>query len=403
MDRIKIKIKTSKYTRKIYFLLKFLYMFFYNLRLYIFGKIFSLFPIDNKKIVVSNYNGKGYGDNPKYIIDFIINNHKNKYKIVWLVNEIKDLDFPSDVIKIKNESLRAIYELSTAKIWIDNTTKRFSPPKRKKQFYIQTWHAGIGMKKVGIETKNVDKAYLKSVKKDNRKIDAFISNCKYRTEIYRNSFMYTGKIIEQGIPRNDFLVNNSYDIKKIKSNLKLDDEKIILYAPTYRKDSIVETYSLDLERMKRVFENKFGTKCVVLVKLHPYISSFSYNFDNKNILNVSKYSDIMELLAISDVVISDYSSLIFDYSITRKPVYLFVPDLDDYIKKEGLNFKMEELPFIYAKTNDELEEAIINFDNKLYNRRIDAFFELVGLNETGKSCEIISKLIEKWGVDNEKL
>lgn len=403
MEKLKIKIKTSKCTRKLYFILKQLYMFFYNLRLVFWGVIFSLFPINSKKIVVVNYNGKGYGDNPKYIVEYLLDISKENYDIIWLVNDLNDSDFPEEIRKVKNESLKAIYELTTAKIWIDNTTKRFVPPKRKKQYYIQTWHAGIGMKKVGIETQNVDKSYLKSVEKDNKNIDVLISNSTYRTNIYRNSFKYKGEILEVGIPRNDCLINKTKSVDNIRKKLNLQNKKVVLYAPTYRKDSIMECYNLDLKSVKDTIEKKYKIECTILVRLHPYISGFKFLYDNVNFLDVSKYPDIMDLLLVSDFVISDYSSLIFDFAITNKPVFLYVPDLVEYSKKEGLNFKIEDLPFESSTSNEDILLKIEKFDEKRYKEDVKKFFETVGLKETGQSCKKIVKIINDWSNENETL
>ena len=111
----------------------------------------------------------------------------------------------------------------------------------------------------------------------------------------------------------------------------------------------------------------------------------------------------MDLLLVSDFVISDYSSLIFDFAITNKPVFLYVPDLVEYSKKEGLNFKIEDLPFESSTSNEDILLKIEKFDEKRYKEDVKKFFETVGLKETGQSCKKIVKIINDWSNENETL
>ena len=168
----------------------------------ILGILFNLFPIDTKKVVVSNFWGKGYNDNPKYVIEKL---HKMypEIKIVWLLKDMKT-EMPQYIKKVKYKSIKSIYEYSTAIIWIDNSRKQYFPPKRKKQKYIQLWHGGISMKKIeAAAADKLDNSYIKMAKKDSKAIDYAISNSSYRTNIFKNDFWYDGKILEYGSPRND--------------------------------------------------------------------------------------------------------------------------------------------------------------------------------------------------------
>ena len=400
VNQLKIRLKYNKYLSKVYNFSKYVYFEVYNISMFFIGKILSMcFPIKNDKIVVVNYNGKGFGDNPKYIISKLLEDYNKSYDIVWLVNDVEKYktEFPQQITLVKNESFKALKELSTAKIWIDNTRKRFYPPKRKQQIYIQTWHAGVGMKKTGKDTQNTDKASIKIAMKDTKMSDLMISNSKYRSDIYRNSFLYEGKILEKGIPRNDIIINHEKELEgKVKEKIKIkEDTKIVLYAPTFRKSNDMSIYSIDVDRLIKSLKQRFGEKWLLLVRLHPYLSDFKFDFLNsKKVIDVTKYNDLSELLTICDVVISDYSSLIFDFSITKKPVFLYAKDYNKYYEIEGLNFTKEELPFKMATSFDELLNNIQEFDENMYISNLFEFNKRVGLNETGESSKLIKEFID---------
>lgn len=402
--KIKIKFKNNKKTSWIYAILKKIYFFMQKFIISIFCIIFKIMPISPQKIVVVNYNGKGYGDNIKYIVKELLKAEK-KLDIVWLIsNENKVDEIPSNVRCIKNESIKALFELSTAKIWIDNTIKRFKPFKRKKQIYIQTWHAGLGMKKVGVEVKNCDSTYLKQTKDDVNITDIVISNSDYRSNSFRNSFGYNCEIMKIGSPRNDILINKINDkemINEIKTKLNISlERKILMYAPTFRRDSTIEVYNINLLETKNNLEEKYGGNWVVLLRLHPYISMFSSDFkeNSDSFIDVTNYSDLSELLLITDFLISDYSSLIFDYSITKKPALIYAPDLSKYIEQDQLAVPLEELPYEIALNNEELKNHIKNFNNVQYEEKLEDYFYRNGLIENGDaSKKICNKILEIVG------
>ena len=115
----------------------------------------------------------------------------------------------------------------------------------------------------------------------------------------------------------------------------------------------------------------------------------------ENVINVTRYDDIQELLAISDILISDYSSLMFDFTITKRLCFLYVPDLEEYQSKDRkLYFNVKELPFKIAKSNDELIDKIVNFSNEEYNKSLELFLNKIGSYENGKASQKIAELIK---------
>lgn len=356
----------------------------------------SLFPIDNKKIVLSSYYGRGYGDNPKYIAEELIKLGKD-LKIIWLVKDDKDaVTLPAGICGVKTYSTKGIFHLCTAKVWVDNCRKGFLLFKRKKQIYIQTWH-GFALKRIEKDVESaLDRGYVRGAKRDSKYIDYIISDSEFMTNIYKSAFWYDKEIKQWGSPRNDIVINGDENVKdKVFGFFGLsDDTMTVLYAPTFRVDMSIEAYSLDYERARRVFEKRFNKKVVILVRLHPNVVEKSENlaFDGQ-IINASYYPDMQELLSSCDVVISDYSSLMFDFALSRKPCFQFATDIDDYKNDRNFYFEINNLPFPLAQSNDELESRVEEFDQVSYLEKLNEFYDSVGMVIKGDAAAKCAELI----------
>lgn len=368
----------------------------------IYGLISGTQKIENKKIVFSNMNGVGYGGDPKYICDYIIEN-KLEYDLVWLVDDFlcKTTEmFPDEVKIVDIYSIKALKELSTAHFWIDNCRKLVFPPKKNNQVYLQTWHGVFPTKYIEKDAeKYLDKSYIKSAKADSMMIDYLISGCKYKSETYRKNFYYSGKILDIGTPKEDIffdsqkIANATY---KVKNYYKINqDTSIILYAPTFRKNNSLEVYDMDYNLVVNAFERLCGCKCKLMVRLHPNLIEESRKMLlPESVMNVTEYPDMQELLCASDYIISDYSSTL-DYSIFDKPIFLYCPDLKEYIKDErNLYIKIQDLPFSIAETNEDLDNSILEFDKAKYECKLHEAYKKYGLCESGNASRKIIDLFE---------
>ncbi len=366
-------------------------------RNYSLGAIFNIFPLQDK-VVVDNFGGRGYGDSGKFIIEELLKD--NKLKIVWLVNSryFDTSKLPKEVKKVKYNSIKSLYEMATAKFWIDNVRKSLYPPKRKHQYYIQTWHGGISLKKAEKDIeKDLPKWYVKFAKKDSKMADLFISNNKELTSQYRRSWWYDGEILESGLPRCDIYFDKEacHKIKaEVKEKLSIkNDTKILMYAPTFRNDYSLENYNIDFERLLSTLE-KNNEKWVILLRLHPDIANLSnlLSFKSEKIIDVSSYDDSSELLIASDIVISDYSSIIFDYAYLKRPIFLYASDLKTFQKERGYYFDYMSLPFPISTNNNELIKNIEEFNNDLYQKKVKIFFTNFGVCDRGDA----SKKVVNW-------
>jgi CDP-glycerol glycerophosphotransferase len=365
-------------------------------------------PVKKKKIVFTAFEGAGgYCCNPRYVAEELLKK-EDDLELVWLVNNIEK-QFPQGIRKVKNTFWRRAYHLSTAKVWIDNSRKAYGTRKRKGQLYIQVWHAAIGFKPLGLfRGKLFPKiAYLVS-QHDSKLADYVISNSEWCTKLIPDQLIYTGEIIKTGSPRCDIFFNGREDVyRELRKRHKLpQDVKIALFAPTFRGGSqkgnrqvFVEEPTLDFARMTEALEQKFGGTWFVFLRLHPQLAAQLEQFPFKNgianMIDVSQADDMNELAAASDVLITDYSSSVFDVINMYMPVFIYADDLEEYIRERGkLMWDMYSLPFSVAGDNDELVENIDKFDAKQYEEKINEFSRENEVLEDGCASGKVVNLIE---------
>lgn len=356
------------------------------------GQLLRWLPVKRNKIVLNNFHGFGYGDSPKYIAEEIICQNL-PYDLVWLVGDM-NMAFPPQIRKVKLQSVRASYELSTAKIIISNVKVALPYHKKRSQFYIQTWHGSMAFKAIEADAQDKLKPYyLKETKADSKLINLFLSSNSIQTQEIQTCFWYDGEIFECGSPRNDMLYKPQYYQEKIKAQLGITGKKLVLYAPTFRDDHRNDVYNLDMDRLKTYLDEHFGNDWHILVRLHPNVMNKNL-FGNKSyITDVTLYPDMQELLLISDVLITDYSTIIYDMAIMRKVILLYAPDLADYKTNRGLKPVYFKLPTRINQNNEELLEYIGSFDVSKYRHELDEFLGTIKIFDDGKASErVVDKI-----------
>lgn len=372
-----------------------------------FEYFFRLFPIKKNKVYVSNYMGKGYGDNPKYIVEALLKQDSH-YDIVWVVKQ--DYVFPSGVRSVNKNKffgwLRNIYDQTTARIWIDNCRKETYIRKRKGQYYIQTWHGDLGLKKAEGDAMDTLPAGMRKLgMHDSQMANLFIAGNKWIETVYKRAYWYDGEILQCGYPRRDILYSKEAStIQEIRRKLKInEDVHVVIYVPTFRIDETRKgilgdhVTKFNWEDVLGAFERRFGGKWIGLVRLHPNVSHLSNQLSlSNNVINVTDYPDINELFLISDSCISDYSSSLFEFGVTKKTGFLYAPDMDAYNKERGVYFKNEDIPFPISSSITELINNIENFSDEEYLRRHNMFYDgILHMCENGHASEIIASRIEK--------
>ena len=206
-------------------------------------RLFCLYPINKNKIIFNNFLGNGYGDNPKYIARELLK--KGKYDLVWACRENQNKTLPNG-IRPSNEWFRYLKEFATAKVWVSNIRLPRYIKKRKGQYYIQTWHGGLALKKIEKDAEqSLSKEYVKDAIYDSKRTDIMLTNSDYGVKLYKRAFWYDGLILCNGLPKNDDFIKIK-NIEKSKPK-ELKNYKIILYAPTFRSTNNVDAYNIDLE------------------------------------------------------------------------------------------------------------------------------------------------------------
>ncbi len=361
-------------------------------------KILYIFPVKKNRILFTSRQGEEVADNPKYIFNYLQNRYSGKLEYVWVYNgPSKSIDLGDDVNIIKRHSPSWFYFMVTSKVIVDNYSPSLIIPKRRGQYYIETWHAGGAYKKAGGEHSNLKIGPKLSYNAMNSYIDLFVSSSKAFTKYnIKAGYHYSGNILNSGMPRNDVFFDK-HAVKKLSEKVRNYyniDGPIILYAPTFRGEfSSTEAMhiQLDIEKLRMVLNERYGQDVNVLVRCHPW-DKHSYNF-GKRVIDAGIYPDMQELLCASDILITDYSSSMWDYALLGRPCLLYTPDIDEYIKNRGFFTPIEQWPGIICKTMDELCETIKTFNEEECSAKAEKHLKLMGSYENGHAAEIVSARI----------
>ncbi len=377
-----------------------------NLKRLFWGIVSLLTPIKKNRVVFCNFMN-GYTCNLKYIAEELLK-RENGLEICWIngYQAAKPEEFPAKIRVVDFADTRRARNLaSSARILITNSCLtrllKVGFVKKQRQTYINTWHGSLGIKKVNFasEVYKNDPEWLKFNLKDSANVDYAISNSGFETEIYRKERLYKKNILLFGHPRNDvFFKDSKIYANKIKTAQNIpENTKIILYAPSFRDNIRTNCYGLDYLRVIENLEKAFGEKYCFIVRFHPNMTGISSPAlpESKSIINATLYPDIQELLAGVDVMVTDYSSCIFDFMLSQKPAFFYAEDIEKYDKERGFYFPMSDAPFPLAVTTDELIENMLNFDEKSYCEKIKAFFERQKVFEDGHASERTADFTEE--------
>ncbi|MDT0668379.1 MULTISPECIES: bifunctional glycosyltransferase/CDP-glycerol:glycerophosphate glycerophosphotransferase [Mammaliicoccus] len=367
--------------------------------------------VDSNTIVFESFGGKNYSDSPKYIYEYMQKNYP-KLNYIWVFNNPDKNVIIGNAEKVKKGSKEYYDAYSKAKFWVSNARLPLYLNKKENQIYIQTWH-GTPLKRLANDMKVVrmpgttTAKYKKNFYAETSRWDYLVSPNRYSTNIFKTAFwMDEERTWEIGYPRNDILVNRSNDqeyINQIKKDLNLpEDKKVIMYAPTWRDDEFVKKgqYLFDLKINLENLQKELGENYVILLRMHYLIANaLDLNGYEDFAIDVSNYSDISELYLISDALITDYSSVMFDFGILKRPQYFFAYDIEKYDK--GLRgFYMDymnDLPGEIITDEFKLAEELKNIDEhkKKYKDKIEKFYEKFCSLEKGQSSKFIGDFINE--------
>lgn len=364
----------------------------------------AIYGVNKKKVAFVSFGGKTYSDSTRAVSEAVKKEIPDA-EIVWFFKnpESKKGIVPDYVRCVNMDQLwRACKELATASAYVNNFSfPRI--PKSKKQLFIQTWHGDMAIKNVLHDSPYTpkDKVYSEEIA---GYCDYAIAGSDFGEKQYRTAFRYKGEVLKIGLPRNDRLAAPDYaSMAKTREKLGLpEDVKILMYAPTLRKEGTyaktrLEIKNIDLSATLSKLEERDGCKWICLMRSHPAMVGLDNKGKDERIMEVTTYEDMADLLLITDMLITDYSSSAADYSLLRRPVILFHADMQEYLENDRtLAFKMEDSPFLAVQSQEELENLIMQLTPEMAKENCDKILEFFGNCDDGKSSETIAKIIKDW-------
>ena len=374
--------------------------------------------VDDKTIVFESFMGRAFSDSQKALYKEMLKDDFFKdYTFIWAFKDAdnyKYLEENKNTKVVKYGSKDFMKYMAKAKWWITNSRLPEYLIKKKSQKYIQCWH-GTPLKRLGFDIEveggnalNTLKEIKEKYEDDAKRYDYMLSPSAFCTEKFASAFNLKklkkeDVLVELGYPRNDYLFNHTTeDVVKLKKELGIPlDKKVILYAPTWRDNQhqagVGYTYdlNLDFDRLKE----KISDEYVIIFRTHYFVAS-QFNFDKYKgfIFNMSSHDDVNECYILSDIIITDYSSVFFDYANLKRPMLFYMYDLDEYQGKlRDFYFGLDELPGPIVKTQEELENEILNIKDydKKYNEKYTAFTNRFTYLDSGDcSKRVIEKIFK---------
>ncbi|MET4654057.1 CDP-glycerol glycerophosphotransferase [Exiguobacterium sp. PvP048] len=365
-------------------------------------RLFQQLPVQKNLVLFESFLGRGYSDNPKALY-LTLQKQRPELQLVWIFakepNAAVKAACPNWVLR---NSPKYYYLMAQAQYWIFNTRQPLSLKKRRETMYLQTWH-GTPLKRLGLDMDEVHmpgtntEQYKKNFSAQAKEWNYLLSPNPYSSAIFKRAFDFRGLLLETGYPRNDLLYapDRQQQAEQIKQSLRLPPgKKVILYAPTWRDDEFVTKgqYRFNLKLDLKQMQSRLGDDYIVLLRMHYLIAEhldltafdgFAYD--------VSAYGDIAELYLISDLLITDYSSVFFDYAHLNRPMLFFTYDLEKYASVlRGFYFDFEAVvPGPLLKESDQVIDYIEHIEtrSKQYEEKYTAFQERFCSLDDGKASQ----------------
>ena len=357
-------------------------------------------PINSRKVVFYSFTDS-FACNPKYILNSMMS-LDTTLDFVWITKgKPKNIEEFPESVRVVSRLNNALEELNTAKVIITNERLNYfldrGYQKREGQFLINTWHGSLGIKVTGNDRLDISSEDRFRNDWDSKSYDLLISNGTYSTELNKRILPGCSRIVEIGLPRNDILLRPIASKFREKYKIPLHI-RIALYAPTWRESKDINCFNINGNLVVQALKKRFGGEWLFCVRMHPRVKNRN-RYDGA--IDVSSWTDIQEIMLESDVVITDYSSCIYDFVLTRKPGFIFATDRAEYENSRGLYYPLEQTPFPVAEDQETLVQNILNFDDE-YLKKVNLFLQEKGCREDGNSSEKLAKFIVNFLKKNEK-
>lgn len=364
-----------------------------------------ILPVKSNRVLFVAFHGRGVLDNPKAIYEYMKERQEYEgYELIFVLNKPVN-----GVRSVKYLSLPFFVKAATSKYWFFNCKMPAFLYKKKTQVYLQTWH-GTPLKRLGHDIV-VDNGQLisrsgltadkrnKAYDDDVKKYDYMISPNEFSTNCFQSAFgVSREKLIETGYPRNDILSNATKEyVDTIKKRLNIaENKKIIFYAPTFRDNAFnVSGYTFKLEVDFEKWKKLLGDDYVVLFKPHYLIiTDFKETPETKDFVKfIDPTEDINDLYLVADMLVTDYSSVFFDYAILNRPIYFYMYDIKEYenvLRGFYLDINKDLPGKIYVDENSLIDAIRRNeFDQEKMDEFRNRFAYLEDGNATKRVLDIV--------------
>ena len=370
---------------------------------------YHLIPTQKQTVLFIAFHGRGCLDNPLALYEYMESQERfADYRLVWALKEPRAFSSPQ-TRSVKYLSLSYFFYLARSKYWISNCKLPSYILKKKDQIYLQTWH-GTPLKRLahdiqisgdakfyrsGLNAQEMQSTYDDDVSK----YTYMIAPNSFCTQVFQSAFgIEKERLIETGYPRNDILTNADEQMKeRIRERLGIPKgKKVLLYAPTWRDNSFVAAgYTFELKADFHKWKAELGDEYVLLFKPHYLIiNKFADTEELKGFLyNVDASSEISDLYLIADALVTDYSSVFFDYAILKRPIYFYMYDLESY-REELRGFYIDiykDLPGNIYEIEDEMLKDIRS--GRFDYERLNAFNARFNEHEDGHASQRVIDIV----------
>lgn len=369
------------------------------------------FHTNRSRVLLINDMSPSFSDNLKYI-GLELRKRDESITIYYCghtlncVDQLKELNITPVIIN----SIKYFYYGMTSKVIVTNSGGISYLPLKKDQYVINTWHGGGAYKKMGIDMYESSSLFRKDLLLAARETSFYLSTCeRFKNAFCKSMLASPDKFWSIGMPRNDMLKRtDDHKRSMIRTKLGLgDSDKLVLFAPTYRKrndnyfnESIAISYGIDEIKVCEALNSRFGGNWIFAYRFHPCIVNRELVNSQDNVIDLTDYDDMQELLLAADVMINDFSSSMWDYMLTGKPCFIFATDLQHYIETTDLYTPVSEWPFPIANSNQQLIKNILDYNHEEYISNCDNHYRMLGGCESGQATKIVCDRIQCLCLDD---
>ena len=356
----------------------------------------NFIKVKKNRIMFYSYSGEQYSCSPRYLAEYLDEHYHGKFEIIWAFRDISAAKGIRKNFKtVKYNSPKFLYYYTSSRFIVNNIFPYVLLKTKKNQIMIDTWHGGGAYKCAVVEEKfRNSKKYRKTVDYNRRNISLFLSSSRAFTKCFiRHDMHYKGQVLNCGLVRNDlFFCDDSVRRRidgKVRKKLGIEkDEKLFLYAPTWRSYTD-EKYVFDVERLRNALSERFGGKWRIIFRMHRLTKSELV----QGVTDACDYPDMQELLLVSDFMMTDYSSCIWDYALTRKPLLLYAYDLKEYTEKQGFYEDIHRWKLPVCENFDEVVRTIKETSDSQFAENAEAHFRKLGGYDRGNAAEQLADYI----------